>query len=174
MLATTIFRTGKPHLRKALFLVRAIAPPDSAVSPRTGFFNQRMNSARFFDRLCKACFSFRMSREFHRKIHCVIGESYEKGGKQSKALWYTPATVSVVQSAWISEYFHRVRKWIKLILYSKPLPPLMADSSWRSHCKRLNSSQQSLILKSFDSVTRKSNQSLPAFLLRVFLKHSLH
>ncbi len=136
MLVTALFTWCKSDLRKAFFIVRAIAPLDDAVSPRACFLYQSMNSARFFDRLCKACFSFRMSRVFHRKIHRVIGESYEKGGRLSKALWYTPATVSVVQSAWISEYFQRVRKWIKLILYSKPLLPLMAGSSWISHCRR--------------------------------------
>jgi hypothetical protein len=86
MLITTFFRTGKTHLRETFFVIGPVAALDNAVSPRACPLNQRMNSARCFDRFGKASFSFRVSSVFHRKVHRVIGESYEKGGKLSNAL----------------------------------------------------------------------------------------
>ncbi len=85
MLITTLLRTDKAHLRKAFFIVRPIAAFDNTIAPRTGSPYQGMNSARFFNRFRKARFSFRVGGVFHRKIHRIIGKSYEKGGIQSNA-----------------------------------------------------------------------------------------
>jgi hypothetical protein len=87
MLIPSLFGTGKTHLRKAFFIIRSVAALDDAISPRTRFFDQSVNSARFFNRFGKARFSFRVSSVFHREIHRVIGESYKKGGRLSNALW---------------------------------------------------------------------------------------
>ena len=87
MLITTLFGTGKAHLRKAFFVVRSIAAFDDTVSPGTCPLNQRVNSAGFFDRFGKARFSFRVRRVFHREIHHIIRKSYEKGGRLSNARW---------------------------------------------------------------------------------------
>jgi hypothetical protein len=46
-----------------------------------------MDTPALFNRFGKASFSFRMSSVFHCKIHRIVGESYEKGGKESNALW---------------------------------------------------------------------------------------
>jgi hypothetical protein len=87
MLIPSLFGTGKTHLRKAFFIVRAIAAFNDAVSPRTRSPDQRVNSAGFFDRFGKARFPIRVSRVFHRKIHRVIGKNYKKGGSFSTARW---------------------------------------------------------------------------------------
>ena len=85
MLVTTLFGTGKTHLRKAFFIVRSIAALDDAISPWTRFLYQSMNSTGFFNGFFKSRFSFRVGSVFHRKIHRIIGECYEKGGKLSNA-----------------------------------------------------------------------------------------
>jgi hypothetical protein len=85
MLIPSLFGTGKTHLRKAFFIVRPVAAFDDAVSPRTRSPDQRVNSARCFNRFGKLCFPFRVSSVFHREIHRVIGENYKKGGSFSTA-----------------------------------------------------------------------------------------
>jgi hypothetical protein len=46
-----------------------------------------VNAATSFHGLGKSCFAFGMSGVAHREIHCVVGKSYEKGGRLSTALW---------------------------------------------------------------------------------------
>ena len=93
---------------KTFFIIGSITSFDDPVSPRTRPFDQGVDSARFFNCFGKERFPFWMSRIFHREIHRIIRESYEKGGRLSIAGLYTLATVSVLQSECISEYFQRV------------------------------------------------------------------
>jgi hypothetical protein len=87
VLISSFFATGKTHLRKTFFIIRPVAALNNAVSPGTCPLNQRVDSAGCFNRFGKTGFPFRMGGVFHRKIHRIIGESYEKGGSESKARW---------------------------------------------------------------------------------------
>lgn len=86
MLITTFFRTSETKLRKAFFVIRAVAALDDAVAPRTRASNQSVHPARRFNRFGKACLALRMRRVSHRKVHRIIRERYEKGGRLSNAL----------------------------------------------------------------------------------------
>ena len=87
VLIAPMLRVMEALTRKALFIVGAIASLNNAILPRTAFVNQSVNTFACFYNLGKSCFAFRMSGIAHCEIHGVIGKSYEKGGRLSKARW---------------------------------------------------------------------------------------
>lgn len=70
---------------KAFFLVGSVAAFDDAVFPGAAFLDEGVDAPTRFDGFGKGGFTFGMSGIAHGEIHRVVGESYEKGGRLSKA-----------------------------------------------------------------------------------------
>ena len=136
MLIAPLFGTRKPPLCKTGFIVGAITSLNDAIAPGTGLFDEGVDAPIFFHSFRERRFSFGMWGILPGEIHRISSKRYEKGGNASNTRWYTAAIVWLVQSAWISEYFQRVARWIKLILYSNPACPLIAGNCCTSPCKR--------------------------------------